>query len=188
MVPPLPSESGLPQRLDAPLEGSAVLNLPQTHSPLVNERRQYRRRLVIAVIATVAVALGGSITQNALPAQAVATDTNPSFRIVEEDLAFILRQIQIAEAHAAGGALLCDEITDVSGKCVPSPALPMGLRTVDGSFNNLVAGQQDYGAADRVFPSCCRRSGARPTRRRRPPRRRPATPAPVPTRHPPATR
>ncbi|SDS43299.1 peroxidase family protein [Microterricola viridarii] len=129
-----------------------MLNLPQTHSPLVNERRQYRRRLVIAVIATVAVALGGSITQNALPAQAVATDTNPSFRIVEEDLAFILRQIQIAEAHAAGGALLCDEITDVSGKCVPSPALPMGLRTVDGSFNNLVAGQQDYGAADRVFP------------------------------------
>lgn len=129
-----------------------MLTLPQPHSPRPHERRRSSHRLVLAVIATVAVALGGSITQNALPAQAAATDTNPSFRIIEEDLAFILRQIQVAEAHAAGGELLCAEITDVSGKCVPSPALPMGLRTVDGSFNNLVAGQQDYGAADRVFP------------------------------------
>jgi hypothetical protein len=35
---------------------------------------------------------------------------------------------------------------------VADPQLPRGLRTVDGSFNNLVPGQQFFGAADRAFP------------------------------------
>ena len=29
---------------------------------------------------------------------------------------------------------------------------PFGLRTVDGSFNSLVAGQSKFGAADTLFP------------------------------------
>lgn len=37
-------------------------------------------------------------------------------------------------------------------QCVPDPTLPFGLRTVDGSFNNLIAGREGYGAADRSFP------------------------------------
>lgn len=81
-----------------------------------------------------------------------ATDTEPSFMLIEQDLEFILKQIQISEAHAAGGDLLCESPTDTSGKCVPDPALPYGLRTVDGSFNNLVEGRKDYGAADQPFP------------------------------------
>jgi Ca2+-binding RTX toxin-like protein/methionine-rich copper-binding protein CopC len=83
------------------------------------------------------------------PAVAV-TDTNPDFLLIEEDLEHILKQIQIAEAHAAGGRLLCDTPTDTSGKCVPDAALPYGLRTVDGSFNNLE--NPKYGAADEFFP------------------------------------
>ncbi|MFP3498924.1 peroxidase family protein, partial [Pseudomonas sp. SIMBA_059] len=29
--------------------------------------------------------------------------------------------------------------------------VPFGLRTVDGSFNNLVAGQSEFGASDNAF-------------------------------------
>ena len=76
--------------------------------------------------------------------------------LTQADLAFILRQIRIAEAHPDGATLCTDpgfpadptlcatEVTD--------PTLPYGLRTVDGRFNNLLAGQSGFGAADRRFP------------------------------------
>ena len=35
---------------------------------------------------------------------------------------------------------------------IPDPLLQWGLRTVDGSHNNIVPGQEQYGAADRIFP------------------------------------
>lgn len=63
------------------------------------------------------------------------------------DLDFILEQIRRAEAHAAGATLLGSGPDQVS-----SPLLPLGLRTVNGEFNNLVAGQESFGAADRLFP------------------------------------
>ena len=62
--------------------------------------------------------------------------------LVKHDLEFILKQIEIAEAHAQGA-----ELTDL----VTSPLLPYGLRTVDGSYNNLVPGRENWGAADQEF-------------------------------------
>ncbi|MBV1796395.1 peroxidase family protein [Siccirubricoccus sp. G192] len=62
--------------------------------------------------------------------------------IVKHDLQFILQQIKIAEAHAAGGDL---------ASLVGDPLLPYGLRTVDGSYNNLIPGREDWGAADQPF-------------------------------------
>ena len=59
------------------------------------------------------------------------------------DLRFILDQIRIAEAHAAGTPL-----ADLVGNL----HLPYGLRTVDGSYNNLVEGRERWGAADEVLP------------------------------------
>jgi len=85
------------------------------------------------------------------PAIAV-TDPDPSFRLTADDLEFILAQIQISESHAAGNDLLCASPLDTTGKCVPDENLPYGLRTVDGSFNNLAAGQDQWGSADRTFP------------------------------------
>jgi hypothetical protein len=35
---------------------------------------------------------------------------------------------------------------------MPNTRLPWGLRTVDGSYNNLVPGQEQFGAADQDFP------------------------------------
>jgi hypothetical protein len=63
--------------------------------------------------------------------------------LVKSDLVFILQQIEIAEANAAGTPL-----TDL----IPNSALPYGLRTVDGSDNNLFMDQTDFGAADVIFP------------------------------------
>ena len=62
---------------------------------------------------------------------------------IRSDLEFILNQILIAEQHAAGADLL---------SLLPNSEVPFGLRTVDGSFNNLVPGQENFGAADEVFP------------------------------------
>ncbi|MFI8608428.1 peroxidase family protein [Pseudomonas sp. NPDC077649] len=61
----------------------------------------------------------------------------------QSDLEFILQQIKIAEAHAAGASLY-----DLVG----NPLLPYGLRTVDGTYNNLVPGQEYYGSADQTMP------------------------------------
>jgi Ca2+-binding RTX toxin-like protein len=59
------------------------------------------------------------------------------------DLDFILQQILIAEAHANG-----EELIDL----LPNVQVPFGLRTIDGSFNNLLLGQSEFGAADNTFP------------------------------------
>ncbi|SDY45461.1 peroxidase family protein [Nitrosomonas sp. Nm33] len=63
------------------------------------------------------------------------------------DLEFILKQIKIAEAHPDGNVPIGFGADQIS-----SPMLPYGLRTVDGSYNNLVPGQSEFGAADNVFP------------------------------------
>ncbi|WP_375739226.1 peroxidase family protein [Pseudomonas boanensis] len=59
------------------------------------------------------------------------------------DLDFILQQILISEAHANGEDLL---------DLLPNVQVPFGLRTIDGSFNNLLFGQSGFGAADNIFP------------------------------------
>jgi beta-lactam-binding protein with PASTA domain len=69
------------------------------------------------------------------------------FTITAGDLRFIFEQIQVAQAHAAGGTLLGPGTLQVH-----DPQQPRGLRTVDGSFNNLVPGQELFGAADLRFP------------------------------------
>ncbi|UVM03320.1 peroxidase family protein [Pseudomonas laurylsulfatiphila] len=61
----------------------------------------------------------------------------------KSDLEFILKQIFIAEANADGASL---------SDLLPNSQVPFGLRTVDGSFNNLVTGQSEFGAADNAFP------------------------------------
>ena len=83
--------------------------------------------------------------------------------LVRSDLNFILKQIKIAEAHAAGTPL-----TDL----IPNIRLAFGLRTVDGSENNLLnlggIDQTEFGAADNVVPapadprSSTRRNCSRP--------------------------
>ncbi|MCR6636864.1 peroxidase family protein [Devosia sp.] len=63
---------------------------------------------------------------------------------IRSDLDFILAQIKIAEAHASGTPLT---------SLIAAPTLPFGLRTVDGTYNNLLPGQSNYGAAGQEFPA-----------------------------------
>jgi Ca2+-binding RTX toxin-like protein len=65
---------------------------------------------------------------------------------IKSDLEFILKQIQLSEAHAAGQPLYGP------GGLVPTYNLAWGLRTVDGSYNHLLPGQEYWGAADQQFP------------------------------------
>lgn len=69
------------------------------------------------------------------------------------DLTFILQQIQIAEANAttedANGAPVAG--TPLS-ELIPNGLLPWGLRTVDGTYNNLGDGRDTWGSADQPFP------------------------------------
>ncbi len=63
--------------------------------------------------------------------------------LIRSDLEFIIQQILIAEADVAG-----EDLTNL----LPNTFAPFGLRTVDGTYNNLMPGQTDYGAADQPFP------------------------------------
>lgn len=67
-------------------------------------------------------------------------------KYIRSDLEFILAQIKIAEAHAAGTPLFGP------GGLVPAYNISWGLRTVDGSYNNLMPGRTEWGAADNEFP------------------------------------
>ena len=73
----------------------------------------------------------------------------PTRSTIKSDLDFILQQILISEQHARDswdipGTPLADIIED--------PLLSHGLRTVDGTYNNLLDGQSEFGAADNIFP------------------------------------
>ena len=87
--------------------------------------------------------------QGAVQAQAQGAPVGAGFVLDREDLRFIFHQIEVAQDHAAGGTLLGPGPNQVH-----DPQLPVGLRTVDGSFNNLVPvpDQHDFGRADRLFP------------------------------------
>lgn len=68
-----------------------------------------------------------------------------SFIVNIADLNKILEQIRIAELHSEGLSLV-----DIIG--ADSALLPFGLRTVDGSLNHLLPGQERRAAADELFP------------------------------------
>ncbi|MEI7743872.1 MAG: peroxidase family protein [Chloroflexota bacterium] len=107
--------------------------------------------LLVAALVVAAAGPGAALVRAVRPA------TPARIGLVASDLEFILHQIQIAEAHPDGSGQLCTDpgfpanpalcATEIAG-----PTLPYGLRTVNGRFDNLVAGQAAFGAADRPFP------------------------------------
>ena len=77
-----------------------------------------------------------------------------NFVVNQHDLTYILKQIQIAELHSSTpGMTLTQAIMQVYGVSAADAALlPAGLRTVDGSLNNLLSGNETLGAAGTEFP------------------------------------
>src|SRR3954454_7141124 len=111
--------------------------------------RAAKRWAVLTMIAMMLSPIGRPVFQPVLEAQQQVAPVSQGFNINAEDLRFIYEQILVAQDHAAGGKLLGPGPNQVS-----DPQLPVGLRTVDGSNNNLVPipDQHMFGAADRLFP------------------------------------
>ncbi len=96
---------------------------------------------------TAPVVAGAPVVPTAPAPVIEITAGGDGIHLAVSDLRFILDQIKIAEADAAGADLL---------SLLPNVRAPLGLRTVDGSTNNLVnlngINQSEFGAADNVFP------------------------------------
>ncbi len=100
-----------------------------------------------------------------VPIASAAAPVGQGFNLNASDLRFILQQIKIAENHVATttaanapcGALLGPAPDQIPANGV-GVTLPWGLRTVDGTCNNLLKDtsigldQNKFGAADQVFP------------------------------------
>jgi hypothetical protein len=106
--------------------------------------RGKRRWASLMVIAMLASSPGGpGLVQ---PVQARQQGAAVGFVLDAGDLRFIFRQIEISQAHAAGGELFGPGPNQVN-----DPRFPFGLRTVDGTLNHLATGQELFGASDQNF-------------------------------------
>jgi Ca2+-binding RTX toxin-like protein len=116
---------------------------------------RFRARKYLAVIMAAAMVFTGYgpafLSPQRVQAQVGAggQPVGQGFVVNAGDVRFIYQQILVAQDHAAGGQLLGPGPNQVA-----DPQLPRGLRTVDGSFNNLVPvpDQHKFGMADRLFP------------------------------------
>src|SRR5262245_11883384 len=117
--------------------------------PLTLRRSRWARPWALLLVMAMALMTNGAPQFLAISvnAQTQVAPLNQGFNLNAEDVQFIFEQIQVAQANAAGGTLLGTGPFQVS-----DPQLPRGLRTVDGSFNNLVPGQERFGQADLIFP------------------------------------
>ncbi len=119
----------------------------------LTRRRLPRARVV--VVATVCAAMVATGLGTVPTASGAAHIVGAGFTVTPSDLAFILRQTKIAEAHVANTTSVtgpCGALLGTGPNQIPSPLLSFGLRTVDGSCNNLVPGRELFGAAYRTFP------------------------------------
>ncbi len=111
-------------------------------------------RAVAAGTAMALTALLG-LTTGVVGANAAPAPIGAGFTVTASDLAFILKQIKISEAHVANTTSAtgpCGALVGPGPNQVPNALTSYGLRTVDGSCNNLIKGRERFGAADEVFP------------------------------------
>src|SRR3954449_11371425 len=113
---------------------------------------------MLFLIAEVGMVAVGSVRPGR--AEAAVPPTGQGFTVTAGDLKFILKQIDIAERHAVTQSVShpCDTLVATPGDGIPdAEQIPdrltsYGLRTVDGSCNNLFPGRETFAAADQVFP------------------------------------
>ena len=113
--------------------------------------RHFRR---VAAGTAIAIPVAMLVPSASLMARAEVAPVGQGFTVTPADLAFILKQIKIAERHAAtlSPDHPCDTLIGTGPDQIASPLVSQGLRTVDGSCNNLQPGQETFGAADQKFP------------------------------------
>jgi hypothetical protein len=119
----------------------------------------FRRRWTTRAVAGFGAALLATGVLPGLPATPAQAADGQGFTLNASDLRFILAQIKIAEEHARTrsdqnpcGTLLGPGPNQIPNQNAQGAELPWGLRTVDGTCNNLKPGQDDFGSAGRMFP------------------------------------
>src|SRR4051795_10369047 len=119
-----------------------------------------RRKRLTAALAVVATTIGLTITALVPPAAAAPAPVGQGFTVTAGDLAFILKQIKISEHHASTytPANPCGTLVGSAPDQIPDRLSSFGLRTVDGSCNNLFPGRETFAAADQQFPRLSKRT------------------------------
>ena len=121
--------------------------------------RAARSWSIVTVVAMLASGIGSPMLAPQVHAQTAPIGNG--FVIDAGDLRFIFHAIEVAQEHAVTrtasnpcGTLLGPGPNQVNLFGTPNPQLPLGLRTVDGSCNNLVPApdQHLFGASDLIFP------------------------------------
>src|SRR3954470_3032084 len=130
----------------------------RSHRPQRFPRLRHRGRAA-AVIGLAMASI--AVTSVNAPATAAPGPVGNGFHVTAGDLSFILKQIKIAERHAATftAAKPCSTLVNSptdgipqDDQQVPDILTSYGLRTVDGSCNNLKTGDEYFAASDQVFP------------------------------------
>jgi Ca2+-binding RTX toxin-like protein len=109
---------------------------------------------IVVLAAGVLAAVVGVGTQLAPNAQAAPAPAGQGFTVTPGDLKFILKQIKIAEHHSQTltASNPCGTLVGPGPDQIPDRLTAYGLRTVDGSCNNLFPGRETFAAADQPFP------------------------------------
>src|SRR5712691_3049166 len=116
---------------------------------------------IVTIVAMLASGIGTPMYTPRVHAQTQSAPVGAGFIIDAGDLRFIFHAIEVAQEHAVTrtalnpcGTLLGPGPNQVNLFGTPNAQLPLGLRTVDGSCNNLVAvpDQHLFGASDVLFP------------------------------------
>src|SRR4051812_31452801 len=107
---------------------------------------------MLLLVAEVAVVAVSSLRPSR--AQAAVAPPGQGFTVTPGDLKFILKQIKIAEHHAATQTPtnMCGTQVGSGPNQIPDRLTSYGLRTVDGSCNNLIPGREKFATADQPFP------------------------------------
>src|SRR3954454_293651 len=112
--------------------------------------------------------LPAAVLTSAHAAAPAAPIVGNGFTVTSADLAFILKQIKIAERHSrsvqgtqpgqvpnpnsTGDPEYCQSLVGPNADQIPDRLSSYGLRTVDGACNNLFTGKGQFAASDQVFP------------------------------------
>src|SRR3954451_18041539 len=110
--------------------------------------------LLMWALACIGLMAAVGLSARAQPAKAAQAPPGQGFTVTPDDLKFILKQIKIAERHAATWtpANPCGTLVGPGPDQIPDRLTSYGLRTVDGSCNNLFPGRETFAAADQPFP------------------------------------
>src|SRR3954469_5953171 len=110
--------------------------------------------LMLGLMAIVALTTAKPAVAGPDPVFANQAPDGQGLTITPGDLRFILKQIKIAENHSATLTPQdpCGTQVGSGPNQIPDRLTSYGLRTVDGSCNNLFPGRETFAASDQKFP------------------------------------